>query len=122
MYRALQEVNCTEQRMETELDRAHSLKGVNKYNTRKCKEMQDACLVRRGNPFGKESTEKKYTIQSDSERPQSNWKREKLKVVRNSKVNGVIVGLCVHEMRENEGIFWSKRLRFSVDEVRLMKG
>lgn len=41
---------------------------------RKCKEMQGACLVRQGNPFGKEKHRRKYTIQSDSEteRPQSN--------------------------------------------------
>lgn len=40
----------------------------------------------------------------------------------NSEVNGIIVGLCVNGMRENEGIFWSKRLKFSVDEVRLLRG
>lgn len=44
------------------------------------------------------------------------------KLMGNSKVNGDIVGFCVNGMRENEGIFWSKKLNFSVDEVRLLKG
>ena len=47
-----------------------------------------------------------------------NWK----KVMENSEVNGVIVGFCVRVMGKNEGILWSKRLKFSVDEVRLLKG
>lgn len=66
--------------MEMELNRVHNLRGMSKYNMRKCKEMQDPCLVRQGNHFGKEKHRRKYTIQSDSERerPQSNWKREKL--------------------------------------------
>lgn len=44
------------------------------------------------------------------------------KLMGNSEINGDIVELCVNGMRENEGIFWSKRLNFSVDEVRLLKG
>ena len=66
--------------MERELNRGHNLRCMSKYNMRKYKEMQDPCLVRQGDPFGKEKHRRNYTIQSDSERerPQSNWKSEKL--------------------------------------------
>lgn len=124
IFRALQEINCAKQRMEMEL-RVHSLGDMSKYNRRKCKEMEDVCCVRQGNPFGSEKYRRKCTTQSDSEeeRTQSDWKHENLKESnRNSKVSVVIVGLCVNRLSENEGIFWSKRWKCSENEVRPLKG
>lgn len=86
--------------------------------------MQSACLVLQDNPFGKEKQRivQYEVIQREKGHSQTGSIRILRKLMGNSEVNGDIVELCVNGMRENEGIFWSKRLNFSVDEVRLLKG
>lgn len=76
-------------------------------------------------PLPRKSREERMqykVIQREKGHSQSESMRILRKIMGNSKVNRDIVGLCVTGMRENGGMFWSKRLNFSVDEIRLLKG
>lgn len=119
-------MNCTEQRVETELNRVHNPRGMSKHNMwENEKKKRMLALYDKAIPLVRKSTEEmtQYkVIQREKRHSQTGSVRILRKVIGNSKVNGVIVGLSVNGMRENEGIFWSKRLKFSVDEVRLLKG
>lgn len=111
--------------MEMELKRVHNLRGVSRYNMRKCKEMKDPCLVTQGNPLVRKTTEESAQckmIQREKGHSQTGSVRNLREVMGNSEVTEVIVGLRVNGMGENEAIFWSKRLKFSVDKVRLLTG